>query len=258
MDNDTKRKHYNEYLRLQRKRKRTQDEERKLQSYKTLDGGGFFDTIKKVALKVKDVLTPFSARTSFSPTDQKVLDMYGNRRIEQIKVIRTPIEKWINTVVNVASLGQFNPAAKKLGYDNLFHLYMLIFVEGLQQPILYEKNSTPRITTDIPKEKYINSQTQQIRVPISLTSQLTLKQFITNAQNFMKGEYWKYTFNKLNCQDFIARSLEGNQLLTPEAKSWIVQDIQTVGKTLNPVVQSAFQKLTDLDAYGRKILGRGL
>lgn len=257
MDDDMKNKHYNEYLRLQRKRKRTEDDEQKLQSYQTLDGGGFFDVIKKISLKVKDVLTPFSTRASFSPADQKVLDLYGNRRIEQIKVIRTPIQKWINTVVNVASFGQFNPAAKRQGYDSLFHLYILFFVEGLQNPILYEKNSTPRITIDIPKEKYINSQTQQIRVPISLNSQLTLKQFITNAQLFMKGEYWKYTFDKLNCQDFIARSLEGNQLLNPEAKNWIVQDIATIGKTLSPVVQSAFQKLTDLDAYGRKIIGRG-
>jgi hypothetical protein len=258
MDNDIKKAHYNEYMRLQRKRNRTVDDEQKLQSYKTLDGGGFFDTIKKVALKVKDILTPFSARTSFSPADEKVLNMYGNRRIEQVKVIRTPIERWINTVVNVASLGQFAPAAKKMGYDSLFHLYMLIFVEGLQSPILYEKNSTPRITTDIPKEKYINSQTQQIRVPISPESQLTLKQFVTNAQLLMKGEFWKYTFDKLNCQDFIARSLASNQMLTPQAKEWIVQDIQTVGKTLSPVVQSAFQSLTDLDAYGRKVLGRGL
>jgi hypothetical protein len=64
--------------------------------------------------------------------------------------------------------------------------------------------------------------------------------------------------DNLNCQDFIARTLKASNLLTPEASEWIVQNILDIGKTIHPIIRGAFQKLTDLDAYGRKVLGKGL
>ena len=260
MDNDTKLEHFKNYQRLQRKRKRTQKEDEMLHSYRILEGGGFFDSIKKgigkVVNKVKDI-TSFAPRQSFSPADKKVLDTYGMKQIQEIKVVRTPLSKWIDKIINWASFGKFQKEASARGYDDLFHLYMLIFVDGAPQPILYEKNSTPRITFDIPTDKYINANTQMIMVPLPSGSQLTLSQLVSNAQTDMGADYWKYSMSKLNCQDFISRTLKASNLLTPQAQSWIVQNVLDIGKTIHPIVRAGFQKLTDLDAYGRKVLGRG-
>lgn len=259
MDYDTKVKHLKIYQKLQSKKKRTARDEQMLHSYQVLDGGGLFDSLKqgvsKVASKLKDI-TSFSSRKAFSPADQKLIDTYGDKKITEIKVIRTPINSMVDTIIRIASFGRFQREAKTKGYDQFFHLYMLIFVEGLDKPILSEKNSTPRFTFDIPKNRYINSDTQMILVP--LIKDITLKELISNAQQSMGDTYWRYTYNQFNCQDYVARTLKASGLLTAEAQKWIVQDVLSIGKTLHPLIQKAFQGVTDLDAYGRKILGKGL
>ena len=207
---------------------------------------------------IKDIFS-FKTRQSFSSADQKVLNMYGDKKIIEIKVVRTPIQKWIDTIIKIASFGRFQKEAQKKGYDELMHLYMLIFVEGLEdQPILFEKNSTPRLTLDIPKDKYINDQTQSINIPIPTGKDITLKELISNAQTNMGETFWKYSWNQLNCQDAIARTLKASGLLTPESEKFIIQDVLNIGRTLHPVVQKGFQLITDTDAYIRKILGKGL
>lgn len=259
MDYDTKVEHLKTYQKLQRKKRRTPREEQMLHSYKILEGGGLFDSIKagvsKVASKIKDI-TSFAPRKAFSPADQKLIDTYGGRKITEIKVVRTPINRVVNAIIQMSSGGRFQAEAKRKGYDDFFHLYMLIFVEGLDKPILAEKNETPRYTLDVPANRYINSNTQLIIIPI--TKDITLKELIDNSVQNMGDSFWKYSYNQLNCQDFVARTLKASGLLTADAQKWIVQDVLNIGRTLHPVVAKALQGITDILSYGRKVLGKGL
>jgi len=259
MDNITKKKHYDRYILLQNKPKKTKKDLILINHYKTLEGGGFFDSIKSLISsgvnKAKQIFSS-APRQGFSDADEKVLQQLGSRQITEIKIVRTPIASWINSIIKWGSGGKFQQQAQARGYDDLFHLYALIFVENFQKPILYEKNSTPRLTLDIPQDKYINADTQVIQIPIPRT--LSLATFINQAIGYMGQDYWKYSMGQFNCQDFISRSLQASGLLTDYSKKWIVQDVLDIGKTLPSLLQRGFQGLTDLDAWGRKVLGKGL
>ena len=246
-----KQAHYDRMLELANKDPLTltKDEEDSLRKYHQLLGAGFFDDLISGIKK----RFAFGTRKEFSPADKKVLEENKGKKIVEIKIVRTPLMKAIDTLIDMASGKKFKKVA---GFDQLFHLFMLIFLEDGTK-LLYEKNSTPRITVDIPSGKEFSKDSRAIVVAEGANLP-TLGEFIGKAQALMGDDYWKYSINKLNCQDFIARSLQANGLLNEEDKAFIVQNIQEASKTVHPLIQSAFQKVTDLDAWFRKITGRGL
>ena len=197
-----------------------------------------------------DLTDYINVRQDFSPTDKKVLNKYGNYSIDKLVVVRTPINKAIDTAINVLSLGKFK---KNVKGDEIYHLYLLIYLKGINTPLLFEKNDTPRLTTTVPSE---TEKTQKMEV--NNVSNLTLNQFINNAIRLQGAKFWKYSFNTLNCQQQINASLKASNLLTPELTSFIMQDVTQATKTLNPLIQKGFQAVTDISAIGRRILGLGI
>mgnify|MGYP007090472103 CR=1 FL=1 len=46
--------------------------------------------------------------------------------VTSLAIGRTPLKSWVNTALNILSAGQWNVVKKQVGYDKLFHLYIII------------------------------------------------------------------------------------------------------------------------------------
>lgn len=235
---------WNDYMALRHKRHRrttmTRKEHQLLHTYEQLHGAGFFSDL-------------FSYRKDFSKHDSKVFNRYKDYTIDKMVVVRTPLSTLSQLFADIASLGTFSKQAKKLGYDRVYHLYMLIYLHGVEHPFHYEKNETVILKEGAPATgKFTQS------MPVALHSPITLGQFIHTAQKHMTPEeYWHYTFQKYNCQRFIKQNLEANGLLTLPLEQFIMQDAAELLAESPSVLKYLTQKASDGAALVRKITGTG-
>ena len=244
--------HWKKYRQLERKAKTTglhHEHLKDLLAYRRLHGAGFFDSITS---GVKDF---FSYRKDFSTADKKTFLANRDKRITKILIVRTPLSWFSQTFADVASLGTFSQQAKRLGYDRVYHLYSLIYLEGIEQPIMYEKNETVVLRFGSPA----TGQYTQMKEVQNIPSGLTLDTFITTAQKTMGDEeYWHYTFEKQNCQRFLILNLKANNLLTPELEKFIVQDASQLMAKAPTISKKLAQGVSDASAFVRKLTGKGL
>ena len=80
-------------------------------------------------------------RTKLPPTVRKILKSHGSQQISYIQIARNPLSAATRAAMNAVSLGDFDKKVKKLPYDSLYHLYMIIALKNNKQ-VLLEKNET--------------------------------------------------------------------------------------------------------------------
>lgn len=252
VSDDRKLREWKKYMLLEAKERRGElkrSEIPKLAGYRHLHGSGFFSSIKD---KIKSV---FATRQAFSNADEKVYNSVKDKRIVKIEVVRTPLSWASQQFANIASLGTFGEQAKRLGYDRVYHLYMLLYIEGVQQPIHYEKNETIVFRFGSPST---NKFTEKHTIS-GLPADLTVGKFVETAKaKTPKEQFWRYKFDSFNCQRFVIDNLQANGLLTESLKTWILQDAgQLLAKAPSFMTKLA-QAGSDVAAFARKITGKGL
>lgn len=207
---------------------------------------GYFDTygqglgdiipgLKRGFSQIKSGINPLSAR----PKEvEQLLAKYGNERITKVKIMKTPIQKTITSILNVASLFQLENKLKKLNYDDLYHLYLNLYLEnGLIYGI--EKNQRLRIVEGGFKPDPKNT----VSIEINFPKKPTLKSLFEQGEKKSGDNFYRYDAIVYNCQRFVI-DLIGN-LIPEEAKKWILQDIREVVPSLyNKVLRT----ITDLAA----------
>jgi len=212
-------------------------------------GGGLLKNITRpIRRAVGKLLAP---RQDFSPADKAILDAKKDQKIVEIKIVRTPLSSAVQILLQIAGGARFKQA---IPYDQLFHLFLIIFLEDGTK-LLYEKNETPRLTTDIAGNKEMSKDSKALVVPVD--KPITLGEFVSKAQASMGPDFFSYTPFRLNCQDHIARSLQANSLLTEEDRQFILQDLTEASKTISPLVKGVAQGAINLASFVRKITGRG-
>ena len=77
------------------------------------------------------------------PSIQNFLRVNGNEHISHLKIARKPITSKIRTLGNLLSFGQLERNLKSVGYDKIFHLYLLVWtIYGELKVYVLEKNQT--------------------------------------------------------------------------------------------------------------------
>lgn len=197
-------------------------------------------------------------RKEFSPADKRLLSEYQYSRVMKVRVGRIPLNNMVGTALNILTIGQWEQAKAKYGYDKIFHLFMVLDVMDRRNNkivnIVLEKNETPRLYKI---NKLPNSQgTEYMNVEKSIG--ITLGEFIGNAQASMKTKFWVYNAFDNNCQDFIIGVLGANHILTPQVRDFVKQPINDIVKELPSYTSSIATGITDISAKLRRLTGRGL
>lgn len=221
-----------------------------------IQGGGLFDFLKSAGNKVKNLATNVGkritgtilGRNDYPPAERSLIAKYGNLPIKQICIYREPLEKSVNTLTNVLSVGQMGQLKKKYGFDEMYHLYMVITVQESPDklvPILIEKNEV----INIHEYPNIKPNAQKLELHLSPKFNYTFKQFLDNGQRVMGSRYFTYDPFDNNCQVFISSLISANPPLeqdNPNANKFILQDVQGLKTELNPVSRQLFRGTTGL------------
>ena len=190
----------------------------------------------------------FRDSTINPPQVRKLLSKIGSETLTDIILVRTPLSKTTQFLLNIASFGQLQSAMKEAKIDKLFHLSMLI--NGKYQ---LEKNEVIKMVKN-PNTISLNSET--LIVPIN--ESISIKQMLENTQKQMGSSYGSYDAVSNNCSVFLSNILSSNNLNNENTDTFLNQSTQELFG-LFPSLSKYLVKLgTDTGAIvDRQLQGEG-
>jgi len=202
--------------------------------------------------KVGGLIGP-AIRRDYRPQIRELLKKVGDKKILNIVLQRVPIESTIRNALNILTLGTFEKQTQKLGYDKLFHLSMIVGLEGEKKPLVVEKNEVINISYNIPPMKKGGD-----RMIVPVKKSITLNEMLDNAQKVQGSNFFLYDAFKNNCQMFIRDLLKYSGLLTPQSEAFIYQDVKELVKGLPFYTEYLARGLTNLAGqWDRIYFGKG-
>lgn len=145
-------------------------------------------------------------------------------KIVRLVVCRTILHSAISKVADLLSFGKFSQIKGKLGYDNLYHLYLYIVFENGEEWKL-EKNQVINLRQGRPDP---SSECHAVTIP----QDFNLNMLMHGAFQMMGANFAVYTPFKYNCQDFILNILKYSNLLTNDLYNFIYQKTEELRNTI--------------------------
>lgn len=173
----------------------------------------------------------------------------GGMKMVSILVCRTPIQKMVKIVANLASKGDLEKARKKYAYDDIYHLYcVLTFEDGEKYEL--QKNDLVSIK-NFKGRLQKNSECRDQRLP---TSKSFNEVMLELEKKYPKSLYLYQAWDH-NCQDFLNKfvSEAGVKGLSPFILQFLKKPFER--KSLRKITRF----VTDLSAsVKRYIFGKGI
>lgn len=226
-----------------------------LMSDKHLKGAGIFDFIKSGVNKIK---TLFNRRLEFNNTSKRTLEKYGNLKIHNITLFKKPIEKALDVVLNLISLGQWNKAKNDTDFDKLYHVGLIFNLEG-NKKILVEKVQEVMITDNLSATKG-NTQFLALSEPNKETLNDVLEKALKQNGNELFFGYSALGNGDKpanNCQNFIRMICQSIGSWNDTAQKFIFQDITELANKTPAYVKTIADTVTNIGNVASKLMGNG-
>lgn len=198
----------------------------------------------------------------FPPTQEGGLGFYtdwppGVRKyltedkIKSLKVGRLPVSSGMQRLLEFVTLGGWKSAIKKVGYDDVYHLYLVATLENGKQ-LRMERNHVFTVIN------YSQPKGEESR-PVDLRGKnITMKEFLEKGLKSVGPSFFRYSAFSNNCQDAVLQLLGANGLLTPELKIFVKQDTQKLVEQLPWYTKWVSETVTDAGHLAeRAIRGKG-
>lgn len=197
-----------------------------------------------------DKFLPKRKNDKYPPKVRNLIQQYGDQKITAIKVCRDPLNSGIKRFFNVITFGGVERARKEMGYDELYHLYMIITLASGQR-LKLEKNQVINM-------KKVNNVYPESDMDVAVTKDVTLNELMTNVATKIGAPLYEYNIVSNNCQLFVNNVLGSSGLLTPEIRSFVSQDAQKLLAKSPTYAHKLANLLTDTAArVDRLIEGEG-
>lgn len=218
---------------------------------------GFFrgavkQAVGAVVSQVKSLPAP---RIGAPPSVRKVLENYGVMPILTMRVCREPINAAIDGFLELITFGGLSRAKKKLGYDDLFHLWMELGLADGSMWIL-EKNHVIRLEEISPRQSVLTGSKVADCRPIKVIPRgLTLSELFVNGASYRGDAFFIYDSVSANCQDFILSLLLGSGIKGPiefikqDTSGLLTKYAERFAKAVTDVAASADVVLYGVGAY---------
>ena len=207
------------------------------------EGAGFLDSIKEGAKNVYGRIKGFvtGVRDDYQPKVRKLLAEIKDDKITSCIIIRTPIDKAVGMLVNAITLGKMAEFKKQVGFDEVFHLYMVVTLESGKM-IRIEKNAE----LDIQEVGGINEAYDNNSMTVDLHG-MTVPTLLDNTHKMM-GDRKFYDYNPLtnNCQSFILEVLKANGHSRMGINKFVKQDLTKLGEQLSGTTKDIMTGITTL------------
>jgi hypothetical protein len=236
-----------------------------------LRGSGFFDTLWKVANKVKEYVIPAvkhiqnnagayaeaaNAITSLAtpgklnPSSQRWLAENENYDVVGLTARRAPVSSWIEFFFSLLTEGKWDEAKKKVGYDKMFHLALGLTIrkpDGSTKESKLEKLSQPNFTDDVKPDRGLET------MPIAVPQPIKVGELIRKTQLAMGDKFYSYNAFQNNCQNFVMAILDANGLATPEIRGFVFQPVDELLKEQPEWTENFSKSITNLGGITDRI-----
>lgn len=182
------------------------------------------------------------------PKVREFLNKVGNEKINSLQAVRKPIQTTVKNILNYVSLGTLKTETSKLGYDQLFHLRLVI-----NDKYFIEKNEV--IQAGIHQN---SNDWESIDIPLNGKS-FTIREALDNTSKYMGDNYGKYNAKTNNCQVFVLSILQANGYGNDESKNFIKQDTETLFNKMPSFIEKVSNVATNTASrINRLIDGEGV
>jgi hypothetical protein len=227
-------------------------------------GRGFWDTIKSAAKGALSagkfivqnhgnlINATLQAMQEMPRVLKEFIQKEGQKYITNIKLGRIPVIPAVKTVLNAISLGKLEQTQKQLNYNEIFHSFLIITLDGGLRFKL-EKNQRVGVTTNISKE----DTKENFDIPIN--RKLKFVDFIENTAKVEGTKLWSYDPSSQNCQRFCMDMVKDNNLLPRDPKTIAALTPQNGQQLINSLgSKSGIAKfVTDVAGFGDVLLHGG-
>lgn len=207
------------------------------------EGRGIFDSFTHF----------FKAREHAPPQVRKFLEQTKGRKIVSMQAGRVPLSTNLQTAFNVFSLGDFEKERNRLGYNDIYHAFLVMTLDdGKQYKI--EKNNVVSVK---PYHPVAGQQLFQVH----LQQDPTTTDLLGNAEKYQeqyddRPNFWTYDHKNNNCQYFVDDIIKGNHSSIKngsDVTQFTVQPdayktVEKINQTL-PFVQKIPNFLAGLDRF---------
>ena len=225
-----------------------------------IHGGNLFNSIAEIFKngfnRIKSIIED-PIRVNAPPYYRSFLEKYGQIKINDIMICKTPIQETFNTILNAVSFGKWEETKNKLNYDQMYHLFMICKLEGGLYARI-EKNQVLNCALVDPSSyktaKCIQLTNYYGMIPINLN------QMHQRALNTVgKERLYLYNASSTNCQLFINDLLENSGLMNDNVKQFVLQSADKLISSLPPLVQNFIHGVTNAASFFDHVLyGAGL
>ena len=147
------------------------------------------------------------------------LTKYGNENINRIFVCRTPLSGIFSTIGNILTRGDWEVQKAKLGYADVYHLYVLVELD--HHTIRIEKNARLEISS---KTKL----GEEYRV-INDIGKMSLRMLFDKIEEKVGGEHlYRYDPFSTNCQVFVMQVLDTIGRVDRDITDFVQQDARSL------------------------------
>ena len=196
-------------------------------------GKGFFKKLTKQFEQGKRTVNALVyGLTDYNKSVRDVLKVYGNMPITSIKICRQPVSGAVQAAMNAVSLGSFNKRIERASYDEIFHLFALITINGTVLTL----DKQAQIMLKVGSKPYKDS--MDVSGPFS-----NLNTMLQNTKDAMGDRFFTYDAKSNNCQVFISSFLKANQKINPQLNEFIMQDVSSL---FDPSLESKSNFVTNL------------
>jgi hypothetical protein len=194
-------------------------------------GKGLRQKLINIKNKVRHVLTAPSRfvkglRHDLPPQAKNKLEQVGGYDVVEMWAGRTPLDSVIDRGLNLASSGRWDKKKKELGYDDVFHVYLIARLNN-GRTVKIEKNAVVDITDYKPNSDEI--------VQVELNQPQRLDKMMANVKSKFGNEIWDYHPERSNCQDFANAFVEANHDTVDnqqQTEDFITQDKDALNESL--------------------------
>lgn len=223
---------------------------------------GKLKTVQDIDKQIKEIKKFFEPDYENYPVkSKKTLDKYGNDIITGIELTRTTLGKPIKAALEALSLGTFDEARQKAGYDEYFHLQMIVSVKsakGHTKKITIQKNERIIINDVI---SGLDTSTEYKIIPLQ-NKVITMNEMLEKTRlkdgDLVFFGYDGFNNRGLNCQSFVKHLLENVGLWTDDIKKFTYQDLTKVIESIPDLGRDIINFVPALGNWFSKITGQGL
>jgi len=222
-------------------------------NYDPNKSAGWVKAVRAIAKFVRPVTNrisaPIKGPAEFMPSKiENFLKGQEGKTVTKIQLGRIPIDSRVKKALDVMSLGKFSGKQKELGYDEVYHNYLLVTLSDGKTYKL-EKNETLQHFA-AKKSDYSG---EIFDIPLN-GKELSLSQMIDAAEDGNEERFWRYRADSDNCQSFTRDMVVKNGLLPEDSPIVDKQDAKALTDSLPALTHGVPNLITDIANVGRRIM----